>query len=1171
MISWNINGWYEDSKQTRIDIINSLNPHIVVLCETHLKNNEQICINGYDCFSFPRGERHLRAKKNYGGVCVLIKKTLNQYYDYYVVDKCYDGILVVKFDDKMSGYNFLVVAMYLSPEQSVWGRDANGFFNHLLGIMYQFNECDNIILAGDLNSKIGNMEDYIPEIDNVQPRSILDHSRNKHGQELINFLLESNMCVCNGRITPQFDNYTYVHTRGKSIIDYIIVPVDAVKQCIKFEVKTVRDLLCTSGDFSNEEVELRNLPDHSVLVLHLNVNTCDQSVNAVVQSSYENVNLENQNDEYFRRYKVDSLPPEFLKNDSARAAFSQLIEESCLLTQKNQCEVDRLYGNVCNFYHNEMKSLLQYKNITPNSFKKSKKHAKPFWNNDLTTLWRTVCEKEKRYLRAEGIYRAHARHHYLIAQKNFHKQYRKAKRSHQMNVLHELDNLDKSNPTEFWKKIKSLGPRKKDCIPLEVYDEHHNIVNNISYVKSKWNQEFKELYNYKPSANEFDDEFLSECVNKMENEIFEIHDDLNCAITLDEVKKVISHSKNGKAVGKDNLPYEIFKNNDSDKLLQALFNKIFEFGLTPSTWSSAIIKPIPKNSSNDPRLPSEYRGISLLSTVYKLFSGVLNNRLVKFAEENNIYVDEQNGFRKKRSCEDHLFSITAVIRNRKKNRLPTYVAFVDYEKAFDRIDHRLLFFQLMKMGFGGKILQAIKSIYSDGKAQINLNGHLTEPFEVSCGVRQGDILSPTLFNFFINGLSQTLNDSGFGVKLNEDITIAALLYADDLAIIAETEHDLQQQLLILEHWCKKWRMRVNTKKTKIVHFRVKSQAKTDFGFIFNNEVVECVEKYKYLGIYLDEHLDFRSTATILANSATRALGALFSKFRKNKGIGFSTFSTLFHSGIAPILDYASAIWGFQQYSQIDSVQNKALRFFLGVHRFATTAAVIGDTGWIDCNTRRKINLLRFWNRMLRCSDDRLTKKIFLWDLHNRRSSGSWSSDVFKIFAEANLTHLYENVSSVDLGVAKSNLHNKWKISWQNNIKTISKLKNYCNFKTDYEAEAFVYKIHNRKERSLLSQFRCGILPIRIETGRYTQVPPELRLCLLCDGDHIENESHFFFECELYKDYRDSFFTQMNYHYPNFSSLNQVQMLKLCMKSDVIRYTAKFINNCFTKRQEILYN
>ena len=85
--------------------------------------------------------------------------------------------------------------------------------------------------------------------------------------------------------------------------------------------------------------------------------------------------------------------------------------------------------------------------------------------------------------------------------------------------------------------------------------------------------------------------------------------------------------------------------------------------------------------------------------------------------------------------------------------------------------------------------------------------------------------------------------------------------------------------------------------------------------------------------------------------------------------------------------------------------------------------------------------------------------------------------MFKIFAEANLTHLYENVSSVDLGVAKSNLHNKWKISWQNNIKTISKLKNYCNFKTDYEAEAFVYKIHNRKERSLLSQFRCGILKL----------------------------------------------------------------------------------------------
>ncbi len=104
--------------------------------------------------------------------------------------------------------------------------------------------------------------------------------------------------------------------------------------------------------------------------------------------------------------------------------------------------------------------------------------------------------------------------------------------------------------------------------------------------------------------------------------------------------------------------------------------------------------------------------------------------------------------------------------------------------------------------------------------------------------------------------------------------IALLLYADDLALMAESEEDLQSLLNILEKWCKQWRMRVNIKKTKMVHFRTKTQPRTDFNFMFNNEIVACVDKYKYLGIILDEYLDFNITAPVLASSASRALGSI---------------------------------------------------------------------------------------------------------------------------------------------------------------------------------------------------------------------------------------------------------------------------------------------------------
>ncbi len=171
--------------------------------------------------------------------------------------------------------------------------------------------------------------------------------------------------------------------------------------------------------------------------------------------------------------------------------------------------------------------------------------------------------------------------------------------------------------------------------------------------------------------------------------------------------------------------------------------------------------------------------------------------------------------------------------------------------------------------------------------------------------------------------------------------------------MAESEEDLQTLLNILEKWCKQWHMRVYVKKIKIVHFRTKTQPRTDLNFMFNNEIVECVDKYKYLGIILDEYLDFNITAPVLASSARRALGLIYTKFAKVKVICFSTFTILFHLGVVPILDYCSGIWGYQSFGQIDAIQNRAICFYLGVHTFAPNLAINGDVVWISSSVRRK--------------------------------------------------------------------------------------------------------------------------------------------------------------------------------------------------------------------------
>ena len=107
----------------------------------------------------------------------------------------------------------------------------------------------------------------------------------------------------------------------------------------------------------------------------------------------------------------------------------------------------------------------------------------------------------------------------------------------------------------------------------------------------------------------------------------------------------IKAAKNGKAVGIDNIPNEILKCKTINIVLQKLFNFCFHSGMVPNIWSKTLLCPIVK-PGKDPRIPTNCRGISLISTVSKVFSSILNTRLTKFVDSNNVLCEEQNGFRK---------------------------------------------------------------------------------------------------------------------------------------------------------------------------------------------------------------------------------------------------------------------------------------------------------------------------------------------------------------------------------------------------------------------------------------------------------------------------------------------------------------------------------------------
>ena len=414
-------------------------------------------------------------------------------------------------------------------------------------------------------------------------------------------------------------------------------------------------------------------------------------------------------------------------------------------------------------------------------------------------------------------------------------------------------------------------------------------------------------------------------------------------------------------------------------------------------------------------------------------------------------------------------------------------------------------------------------MYSNTSNSMNVNNYLTDWFVSEHGVRQGDALSPTLFSLFINDLISELKNTNVGVKI-DNVKICILAYADDLVVFADNEHDLQYLLNILYNWCRKWRLQVNYDKTKIVHFRGKNVERTDYNFKCGNNKLEIVHQYKYLGVVLDEYLDYKTTTEILASSAGRALGSVINKVKSNKDLGFQTYTTLYNNCVAPVMDYGSGVWGRFKFKHCEDVQLRACRYYLGIHRLAPIPGIVGDTGWYNCDTRWKIEIIRFYNRLLYMDNNRLTKRIYQYDRCILKNN--WCSYVKNLLVGLDMSANWEDEIPVDINTLKEKLYDIAHNDWEHSVLTKPKLRTYSLIKHNFICEPYISCNLSKNVRSLICQLRLGILPLRIETGRYVQEPVPDRKCLLCKTNSVEDETHFLFQCDAYDFIRDDMYPEM---------------------------------------------
>ena len=307
----------------------------------------------------------------------------------------------------------------------------------------------------------------------------------------------------------------------------------------------------------------------------------------------------------------------------------------------------------------------------------------------------------------------------------------------------------------------------------------------------------------------------------------------------------------------------------------------------------------------------------------------MNKRLITWAEENEKLLANQFGFRPNKSTIDAIFVLHGIISHTLQNKEKLFCAFVDFCKAFDNVDRRILWYKLFNSGISSKTITMIKSIYATVRLRVKTDGEFSEVFEnISC-VKQGEPLSPLLFIFFINDIAkelETSNNDDF-VSVN-GILIHLLLFADDTVLFGKTPEALQLLLDKLLKYCSKWNIEVNKDKTEIIVFRNGWQ-QVNHSWYYDKHELKVVNSFVYLGNLFHYNGKFQQTQKRLSQQANKALASLFNSF-KMLYISTQQKCEMFDSLVGSILSYGSEIWGFHHARDIERVYNKFCRFVLKV-------------------------------------------------------------------------------------------------------------------------------------------------------------------------------------------------------------------------------------------------
>ena len=322
-------------------------------------------------------------------------------------------------------------------------------------------------------------------------------------------------------------------------------------------------------------------------------------------------------------------------------------------------------------------------------------------------------------------------------------------------------------------------------------------------------KQYKELY-YKEMYSKRTTTYHKSWTAFIEKETETLHenrkhekDKMNDPINEKEVQQSIKSLKNNKSTGPDKAKNEFIKYGGKEltKALSQTFNKILENETIPISWNKSNTINIDKGNP-DKELLENKRGIALTNNICKLFEKVINNRI----KSELSFTEAQAGAREGRSSGDQLSILKSVIQQRKFQRKLTYIALIDFEKAFDYTWREGIFYNLWQRGVRGKIWRIMYNSCQDQVTTINTKYGPTNKSKL-----EGKVLSGPEFGVLLDEVQMELTAEGLGIKYVH-LMISSLLFMDDITITSSDIDQLKKMLTVLEYVCNKWHLKINYKK-----------------------------------------------------------------------------------------------------------------------------------------------------------------------------------------------------------------------------------------------------------------------------------------------------------------------------------------------------------------------